>query len=67
LIGRIRKPRNPVIFVFVLAILVTWVALMALVVGLLKVGTSTPTPQPAPRRPLAPATIQLVGQQRHVA
>jgi hypothetical protein len=51
----------------ILAILVAWVAILALVVGLLKVGTSTPTPQPAPRLTLAPSSAELVGHRMHAA
>jgi hypothetical protein len=53
--------------VIVVLVIVTWVALTAVVLDMFRVGTSTPTPEPAPRTLLAPAEIELVGQKRPVA
>ena len=51
----------------VLVILVIWIALLALLLGMLHIGTATPTPRPAPHRFLTSNTIDLDGDRRQAA
>jgi hypothetical protein len=52
----------------VLAVVVVfWIALLAVVLGMLHAGTSAPTPRPAPQRLVTPDAIQLHGDHRQAA
>jgi hypothetical protein len=52
----------------VLAVVVVfWIALLAVVLGMLHAGTSAPTPRPAPQRLVTPNAIQLHGNHRQAA
>jgi hypothetical protein len=49
------------------AVVVFWIALVAVVLGMLHAGTSAPTPRPAPQRLVTPDRIQLHGDHRQAA
>jgi hypothetical protein len=49
----------------VLVILVIWIALLALLSGMFRIGTSTPTTRPGPHR--FTNTINLDGDRRQAA
>jgi hypothetical protein len=52
----------------VLAVVVVfWIALIAVVLGMVHAGTSAPTPRPAPERLVTPDGIQLHGDHRQAA
>ncbi len=48
-------------------VVVFWIALVAVVLGVLHAGTSAPTPRPAPQRLVTPDAIQLHGDHRQAA
>ena len=48
-------------------VVVSWVALVAVVLGMVRAGTSTPMPRPTPQRFDTPDTIPLHGDYRQAA
>ena len=51
----------------VLVILVIWIAPLALLLGMLHIGTGTPTPRPEPHSFLTLNTVDLDGDRRQAA